>query len=223
MYLRRRVLAAGAVTAAAAGVLLGASPAQAGCTADETAGWEAARWQVGAQLGPAPFSLTGAGGVPALVLSALPESRVAVRGAGGQNLVRIDAAGASALADAAAVPRTPDLREHLHVARPSAHVRLAPSARVRTLDTATHAVADRPARAARPAAPAAAPAQVEVLQAGGGESALGGAFTWVPIEGVAGMGAGDDGAGWATGIGLVVLAGTAAAVTVARRGRMSAG
>lgn len=242
MHLRRRGLAGGAVIAATAVVVLGAAPAQADCGgADQGAGsgadsaadqafssgpdhqWQAARWQIGAQLGPAPFALTGAGGVPALLLTTLPESSVAVRSAYGQNLVRVDTARTSSLTDAATVPRAADLHRNLHVTERSAHARLAPTNRAVTPAAAARPAAAAPARAVDRAAAKSAPAQWEVLQADGRDSALGGAFAWVPIEGVAGLSRDGYGAGWATGIGLMVLAGGAAAVTVARRGRISAG
>lgn len=235
MYRRWRASGAGAAVLAAAGILLTAAPAQADCgNADAAAGQapdqtaaqrtQAARWQIGLKLGPAPVFLTGAGGLPALLLSATPVTGVAVENAYGQNLVSVDAANTSTLADTAAVPRTQSLRENLDVAKHSAAVRLAPTDRVRTAATAaTPAAAAAPARAAQKATASSAPVQWEVLQAGGADSALGGPFTWVPIESVTGFGTDGESRPWATGVGLVVLAGGAAAVSVARRGRVSAG
>ena len=176
-------------------------------------------------LGSAPVSLTGAGGLPALLLSTTPVSGVAVENASGQNLVSVDAANTSTLADTAAVARTQSLRENLDATKHSASVRLTATDRVRAAAPAgsAAAAATTPARTAQRATSKAAPVQWEVLQPDTTDSALGGAFTWVPIEGITGLGSDGEGRPWATGIGLVVLAGGAAAVTAARRGRISAG
>lgn len=224
MYPRRRALSAGAVLTAAGAIVLSGSPAQADCSLAN--GAENSRhWQVGAQLGTAPVSLTGEGGLPALLLSALPESRIAVKGVGGRNLVRVDATSVRAGTESASLPDT--FPAGLH----PAGLDLAPIDGVRVLET-DRAGAAKPApgaaldQAVQPAAPAlrsTSAGQWEVLRADDRNSALGGEFAWVPIEGLGGLGADGTGLPWVAVIALVALAGGTAAVTVVRHRRLPAG
>lgn len=227
MHVRRRVWYTGAVLAATAGIVLAGSPAQADCSSAEQRAeaakqWQAAQWQVGMQLGPAPVALTGMGGLPAVLLGALPESRVAVEDARGQNLLRLNAS--SRLAEAPRSTFSDDLSRDL----PTPVGLVEPAAGVQVGESGSGAEpaaapAGRPAEALTQqvdrAAHQAVAAPVEVaLQSPGSDSVLGGQYAWVPIEGVAGFGA-DAGAPWAGGLALMVLVGGAGALTVAARRR----
>lgn len=236
MHVRRRALSAGAVLAAAAGIVLSPTPAQADCGgADHALGQaadqrQATRWQVGMQLGSAPVSLTGTGGPPALLLGALPASTVSVEDVRGQNLLRLNA---SARLPEAPRPTFSDnlangvgqqLPDGLDVAAPvdGAHERAEqPGARVPAIERAAQQATATPERVAPPSV--AAPTEVP-LQVPGADSVLGGSYAWVPIGGLTGLGPDAGGLPWTGGIALAVLAGGAGAVTVvARHRRTSAG
>lgn len=228
MHVRRRVWHTGAVLTATAGIVLAGSPAQADCSsADAAKQWQAAHWQVGLQLGPAPVGLTGMGGLPAVLVGALPESRVAVQDARGQNLLRLNAS--SRLAE---TPRpafsddlSPELPATADLVEPAAGVHVAgTTSGVTPAAAPAHRVAAAPTQQVDRASRSAVAAPVEVaLQSPGSDSVLGGQYAWVPIEGVAGLGGG-TGAPWTGGLALMVLIGGAGALTVvARRRHPSAG
>lgn len=222
MHVRRRVLTAGAVLAAAAGVVLLATPAQAG---DQ---WQADHWQVGMQLGPAPVGLTGAGGLPAVLLGALPVSSVAVEDARGQTVLRLNAS--SRLPEAPrpafagnlegdAGPGTPEqVPDGLDPARPAVREVREVADAGRAPATAVDRVAGQVAPALNRVAaePVAVPVDVP-LQVPGADSVLGGRYAWVPIEGFAGLGPDAGGLPWTGGLALAVLIGGAGAVTVVAR------
>jgi hypothetical protein len=218
MHVRRRVWHTGAVlTATAATVLVGA-PAQADCGSAEPA----KQWQVGMQLGAAPVSLTGMGGLPAVLLGALPESRVAVEDARGQNLLRLNAS--TRLAEAPRPAFSDDLSHELPgtvglVDRvPGVHVAETEQGRAPAAAPAKP-VAEAPSQQVDRATREAVAAPVEVaLQSPGSDSVLGGQYAWVPIEGVAGLAPG-AGVPWAGGLALLVLVAGAGAVTVVARHR----
>lgn len=223
MHVRRRVWQTGAVLTATAGIVLVGSPAQAGCGSAEPA----KQWQVGMQLGPAPVALTGMGGLPAVLLGALPESRVAVEDARGRNLLHLNAS--SRLSEAPRPAFSDDLAHQL----PATVDRVDAAAGVQVAETdqgrrpaaaPTGRAPEAPTRQVDRAAREAVAAPVEVaLQSPGADSVLGGQYAWVPIEGVADLGA-RSGVPWAGGLALMVLVGGAGALTVvARHRRTSAG
>lgn len=227
MHVRRRVWHTGAVLTAAVGIVLVGSPAQALCSSAESSAEPAQQWQVGMQLGPAPVALTGMGGLPAVLVGALPESRVAVEDARGQTLLRLNAS--SRLAETPRPAFSDDLSREL----PDPVGLVEPAAGVHVTETDSGRVPAAAPAERTPAAPAqqvdrasreAVAAPVEVaLQSPGADSVLGGQYAWVPIEGVAGLGAG-AGTPWAGGLALMALVGGAGALTVvARRRHTSAG
>ncbi len=225
MFLRRRALSAGAVLTAAGAIVLSGSPAQADCslTDDGTAGTAStANWQVGMQLGPAPVQLTGTGGLPALLLSTLPESRVAVRGVDGRNLVRLDATTTSATESATQSASLPERLPQGLDLDPITGVRVLETERAGAPKAEPRATVDQAAQNTAPTARTTESGQWEVLRADDAHSALGGQFAWVPIEGVGLLGADGAGLPWA-GIALIALAGGTAAVTVVARHRSTAG
>ena len=219
MHVRRRVWPTGAVLAAAAAVVLVGSPAQ----ADSGSAEPAKHWQVGMQLGPAPLALTGVGGLPALVLGPLPDSRVAVEDAQGHNLLRLNAS--SRLAEAPRPAALADDYSHalpdtVGLVEPRAGVQRAKKDREPAAAPAERA-AEAPSQQVDRASRQAVAAPVEIaLQAPGSDSVLGGQYAWVPIEGVTGLGAG-TGVPWAGGLALMVLLGGAGALTVVARHRPS--
>lgn len=224
MHVRRRVWHTGAVLAATAGIVLVGSPAQADCGSAEQSAEPAKHWRVGMQLGSAPVALTGAGGLPAVLLGALPESQVEVEDSRGQNLLRLNAS--SRLAEAPRPAFSDDLSHALPdtvgVVEPGAGVQVADTDRSRPSASAAapaQHVAEAPAQQVDRASREAVTAPVEVaLQSPGSDSVLGGQYAWVPIEGVAGLGPG-AGVPWAGGLALMVLVGGAGALTVVARHR----
>lgn len=222
MFLRRRALSAGAVLTAAGAIVLSGSPAQADCSLpDDGAAGSAstANWQVGATLGNAPVQLTGEGGLPALLLSAVPVSGIAVRTVDGRNLVRLDATTTSATTAAAESAGLPQgLPQGLDL-DPITGVRVLETGRTGATKATPRATVDQAAHNPAPAVRANSSGQWEVLRADDGHSALGGQFAWVPIEGIGLLGADGAGLPWAAGIALIALAGGTAAVTVVARHR----
>lgn len=219
MHVRRRLWHTGAVLTATAGVVLVGSPAQADCGGAETP----KQWQVGMQLGPAPVALTGMGGPPAVLVGALPESRVAVEDARGRNLLRLNAT--SRLVETPRPAFSDDLAHELPdtvglAAEPGPGTAVAGTDRGRAPAAApAQRVAEVPVQQADRAARQTVPAPAEVvLQAPGPDSVLGGQYAWVPIEGIAGLGS-SSGGPWAGGLALMVLVGGAGALTVVVRHR----
>lgn len=219
MHVRRRLWYTGAVLTATAGIVLVGSPAQADCGGAETP----KQWQVGMQLGPAPVALTGMGGPAALLVGALPESRVAVEDARGRNLLRLNAS--SRLVEAPRPAFSDDLAHELPdtvgLVEPGAGTPVAGTERGRVSAVApAKRAAEVPVQQVdRAAREAVVPAPAEVaLQAPGPDSVLGGQYAWVPIEGVAGLGP-SSGGPWAGGLALMVLVGGAGALTVVVRHR----
>jgi hypothetical protein len=220
MHLRRQVTGAGAVLAAAAVVVLGGGPAQAaGSTTGGTTGSAAGTgdWQIGMQLGSAPIELTGTGGPLAALLYVAPISQIAVQSSTGQNLLRLDAASFRTDTTGAALP------DEFGLVQPVGGVRVADPDRTGTSNVAQRPTVAGPGQIAEQVESAAAPGHEQIpVRAAGPGNALESPLNWVPIQ----LGAfGPDGAArpWATGIGLVVLAGGTAGLTVAARRRLAAG
>ena len=233
MHRRWGVWSAGAVLTATAGMVLSASPAHAACGATRAttpAATPATQWQVGMQVADAPVSLSGAGGLPAVLLGAIPQSTIAVEDAHGRSLLGLNAS--SRLAEAHRPALAGDLSTAptelpgpLVLAEPVAGVPAQEADQGRARAAGVAHAAQEPTQQVDRTLPEAVAAPVEVpLQVPGTDSVLGGRYAWVPIEGIAGLGPDSGGLLSLSGLALAVLVGGAGAVTlVARHRRTFAG
>jgi hypothetical protein len=163
------------------------------------------------QLGPAPLSLTGTGGLPALLLAVAPENRVEIKSARGQNLLRLAATGTEVSTGTAELPG------NLGLVHPIAGVRVVEQPERAARSARLPAAVDRPAatvtgtdRVAGPQRWAAAPS------ADGASNALGSGFNWVPIQAIGALGSEASGVPWAAAL-AALGTGVAALTLVARR------